>query len=170
MTNRLTDFKFVVYWFYLLGKRGGGEATAERKIQPTRTSRGHRLRAHIIAELCLDVLGRLYFGRRVDKTWKAVERRVAKLFHTRRTPLSGRSSQHGTSSDSLHPELYLEVKHRQKHSAVELFRDTKAKATKEGKRPVVILAQKNLPNLYAVVPLDPGYLLKLASDLEATCD
>ena len=62
------------------------------------------------------------------------------------------------------------MKHRKKHAAVELFRDTKEKAVKEGKRPVVILAQKNLPNLYAVVPLDPAYLVQLAADLEGSCD
>jgi hypothetical protein len=102
----------------------------------------------------------------MDKTWKAVERRVASLFKTRRTPLSGKSSQHGTSADTLHPHLYIEVKYRKVHAAVDLFRDTYNKAQKEGKTPIVILAQKNLPSLYAVTPLDPAYLRALAQELE----
>ena len=111
----------------------------------------------------------MFFLGKMDKAWKQVERRVAALFHTRRTPLSGMSSQHGTSADTLHPDIYIEVKYRQKHAAVDLFRDTHAKAKKEGKRPVVVLAQKNLPHLYAVVPMNAEYLRSLAQDLEGSC-
>ena len=45
-----------------------------------------------------------------NKRWKAYERRVAKFFGTKRTPLSGINSGHSTHSDTLHPRLYLEVK------------------------------------------------------------
>ncbi len=41
---------------------------------------------------------------------KIYERRVAKYFGTNRTPLSGINSRHDTYSDTLHPDLYIEVK------------------------------------------------------------
>lgn len=46
----------------------------------------------------------------MTKTWKAVEGRIAKIFHSTRTPLSGSNSKH-TMSDTLHKELYIEIKH-----------------------------------------------------------
>lgn len=45
-----------------------------------------------------------------DRYWKVCERRAAKFFGTNRTPLSGINSRHDTSSDTLHPRLYIEVK------------------------------------------------------------
>ncbi len=45
----------------------------------------------------------------MSKAWKSLERRIAKKFGTYRTPLSGGSSRH-TASDTLHPELYIEIK------------------------------------------------------------
>ena len=46
------------------------------------------------------------------KTWKSVELRLAKMFGVRRTPLSGGNSAH-TRSDTLHPTLFIELKHGQ---------------------------------------------------------
>ncbi|RSD36561.1 MAG: hypothetical protein CI952_78 [Methanohalophilus sp.] len=46
----------------------------------------------------------------MSKAWKKLERRIAKTFGTFRTPLSGSSSRH-TASDTLHDELYIEVKY-----------------------------------------------------------
>lgn len=45
-----------------------------------------------------------------DKTWKAVERQVARLLGGSRVPVSGR--QRGFAPDILHETLSLEVKHR----------------------------------------------------------
>jgi hypothetical protein len=53
----------------------------------------------------------------MGKTWKAVERRVARFFGSERTPMSGGNSKH-TRSDSLHPRLYIEVKSRKKGFAL----------------------------------------------------
>mgnify|MGYP000423855145 CR=1 FL=1 len=44
-------------------------------------------------------------------TWKKLERRVARFFGSERTPLSGGNSKH-TRSDSLHPDLFIEAKHK----------------------------------------------------------
>lgn len=46
----------------------------------------------------------------MSKTWKSVELRLARMFGTNRTPLSGGNSRH-TRSDTLHPRLFIELKH-----------------------------------------------------------
>lgn len=74
--------------------------------------------------------------------WKGLELTVAKFFGTKRVPLSGSNSGHGTNSDSLHPKLYIECKLRNKFSLWSLFKDTEKKAIVEKKIPVVALKQK----------------------------
>jgi hypothetical protein len=86
-----------------------------------------------------------------SQTWKAVERRIARFFGVDRNPLSGTWGGQGTSSDSMHPELYIEAKHRARHAAVSLWRDTKQKAKREGKTPVVALAEKNRSGFWILV-------------------
>lgn len=76
-----------------------------------------------------------------DKTWKAIERKIAKFFRTTRTPFSGGHSRH-TRSDTLHSKLFIEVKHRKKHSTWGLWKETKTMADKENKIPIVVLKQK----------------------------
>lgn len=89
--------------------------------------------------------------------WKSFERTVATYFGTRRVPLSGSNSGHGTNSDSLHPKLYIECKVRGKISLWQLFVDTEQKAKIEGKVPVVAIKQKG----------EKGYLLVIRpEDLE----
>ena len=47
-----------------------------------------------------------------DKAWKAVERRVAAFFGTLRNRCSGSSGRSDeSSSDTVHPALYIETKH-----------------------------------------------------------
>ena len=74
-------------------------------------------------------------------TWKQGEQRVADLFGTTRTPLSGGNSKH-TRSDTLHPRLFIEVKLRQVHTTWTLFRQTELLARKEGKVPILALQEK----------------------------
>lgn len=81
--------------------------------------------------------------------WKSFERIVANYFGTRRVPLSGSNSGHGTNSDSLHPKLYIECKVRGKLSIWQLFVDTENKAKVERKIPIVAVKQKG----------EKGYLL-----------
>ena len=76
-----------------------------------------------------------------DKTWKAVERKIAKLFKTTRTPFSGGNSKH-TRSDTLHKDLFIEIKHRKKHSTWALYKETAEMAKVESKLPIVVLKQK----------------------------
>ena len=75
-------------------------------------------------------------------TWKLFERVVASFFGTKRVPLSGSNSGHGTNSDSLHPKLYIECKVRSKIALWQLFVDTENKAKVEHKVPVVAVKQK----------------------------
>jgi hypothetical protein len=82
-------------------------------------------------------------------SWKGFERTVAKFFGTERVPLSGSNSRHNTNSDSLHEELYIECKLRNKFSLWSLFKDTESKAKVEKKVPIVAIKQKG----------EKGYLL-----------
>ena len=84
-----------------------------------------------------------------SSSWKSFERVVASFFGTKRVPLSGSNSGHGTNSDSLHPKVYIECKVRGKISLWSLFSDTENKAKVEGKVPVVAIKQKG----------ERGYLL-----------
>lgn len=56
----------------------------------------------------------------MSKTWKSRETKVARLFGSTRTPLSGRNSKH-TSSDTLHSSLFVEQKHRKSHPIVKCW-------------------------------------------------
>lgn len=76
-----------------------------------------------------------------DKTWKAIERRVAKFFGTTRTPLSGSNSRH-TESDTLHEHLFIEIKYRKKIPFLKLFKDTISLAKKENKIPAIVFVEK----------------------------
>lgn len=99
-----------------------------------------------------------------DKVWKQAERRIARLFNTTRTPLSGGSSRH-TRSDILHDNLYVEVKYRRNFSPVRWWKEAEERSKKENKFPVLALVQKNSKVVYAFVPLDKSYLKKLAGHL-----
>ena len=85
-----------------------------------------------------------------DKTWKANERKVSDFFGTTRTPLSGGNGKQ-TRSDTLHPRLFVECKYRQRHSAVNLWKETLEKAQKEHKIPVVCLCEKRKEGFWILV-------------------
>jgi hypothetical protein len=91
--------------------------------------------------------------RSILSTSKAAERRVAEVFGTRRTPLSGSNSGH-TASDSLHPALFLEVKQRLRFAAWTLWDSTKKLARKEKKLPVLALDRVGSPGFLVVVHSD----------------
>lgn len=70
-----------------------------------------------------------------DKTWKAVERRIASLLGGRRTPLSGGNSGHGTSADVLGVSEYVEIKHGKRLFPLwREFVESEKQAKKEGKK------------------------------------
>lgn len=99
-------------------------------------------------------------------SWKSFERKVAEDFNTKRVPLSGSNSGHGTQSDSLHERVYIECKVRQKFSLQTLFEDTERKAKVEHKTPVVAVKQKG-SNGYLLV-CRPDDLKKLAAEYMAS--
>ena len=84
--------------------------------------------------------------------WKQDERIVAKLFGTKRTPLSGGNSGI-TRADTRHDELFIEVKKRQSHAVFQLWLKTKELAKDEDKVPVVALRQSNSQYTLVVVEI-----------------
>jgi len=85
----------------------------------------------------------------MKNTWKNIESKIAQFFNTERTPLSGGNSKH-TRSDTLHKNLFIEVKYRKTHSAVALWRSILKKAQMEKKTPVVCLKEKHKPGFFIV--------------------
>lgn len=101
-----------------------------------------------------------------DKRWKAVEREIAKYFGTRRTPLSG-SNAGGTKSDTLHPKLFIETKHRKSFGLWKLYQSIVGKANQEGKLPLVAIKQKGgLGFLLLINPNDVIVLADIIKELE----
>ena len=86
-------------------------------------------------------------------TWKQRERDIADDFGTKRNPLSGSMSGH-SSSDSLSETFYLESKLRANPPGWNLFLDTKEKAKKEKKIPVVVISKKFHKDKIAMVDYD----------------
>jgi hypothetical protein len=87
-----------------------------------------------------------------EPAWKKVERAVAHFWGTERTPLSGGNSRHGTHSDTLHPKVYIELKHGRAcpptwAGILKLFADVEQKAELERKRAVLVLHPKRLPRV-----------------------
>ena len=78
-------------------------------------------------------------------TWKSGERRIASQFKTKRTPLSGGNSGH-TQSDTLHSELFIEVKHSKKYPKNSLWKKVEELSKKEKKIPLIIFIKKSYPN------------------------
>lgn len=89
-------------------------------------------------------------------TWKAAERRVASLFGTQRTSLSGGNGK-VTRSDSHHPDLFIEAKLRQSSATWNLFVKTRELARKESKTPVLALSRKHSPGVLLVIHQDDLY-------------
>lgn len=93
-----------------------------------------------------------------DKAWKAFERRIAKSLGTVRTPLSGISSRH-TSSDTLHPDLYVECRYRTLSAVHSWWFTTREMASEENKAPVIALGKKFSRHDLAIIDWD--FFLKL---------
>ena len=86
--------------------------------------------------------------------WKAFERKVAAMLDTRRTPLSGMMSGHGTHSDTLHPLIYVECKWQGTKSAVlTLWDDTVKKAKNESKIPLLAMHRRSSRVEFGAMPL-----------------
>lgn len=89
------------------------------------------------------------------RTWQKGEQRVAAAFESKRNIGSGSMGRSDkTASDSTHPVLFIECKHRERHSAVSLWRDTAKKAKKEDKIPVIALLEKGKPGFWIMAHID----------------
>jgi hypothetical protein len=98
------------------------------------------------------------------RAWQMVEGRIAARFGAKRSVCSGSMGRDDLSeSDSTHPNLFIECKMREKHSAVSLYDDTAKKAKKEKKTPVVALAEKGRPGFWILVHVD--HLRSVADEL-----
>ena len=87
-----------------------------------------------------------------EPSWKRLERQVARLIGTERTPLSGSASRH-THSDTLHPKLYIETKQRATSSLHTLFEQVARVAENERKEPVLVIHKKGSRRRLVVIDL-----------------
>ena len=86
-----------------------------------------------------------------SKTWKQRERQVGIYWglpsaHSR-TPLSGGNSGI-TRSDTLHPVIFAEHKHRKRNAWVSLWDKVKSLAANEDKIPVLTMSVKGRPGFW----------------------
>lgn len=110
-------------------------------------------------------------GSTAKSTWKRVEQWAATFFGTKRVPLSGSNSGHNTSSDSLHPLIYIEAKYRNNDFAIlNLFRDTEEKAILEKKIPLLVLKQKDFEGHVFVMRPEDLSLLSELKELSSSTD
>jgi hypothetical protein len=86
-------------------------------------------------------------------TWKCRERQVAKYFGGERTPLSGNNSKH-TGADIIHDRLFVEHKHRKRHTLLTLFDKVKKLARRETKIPVVTISEHGRKGFWLLVHSD----------------
>lgn len=75
------------------------------------------------------------------KNWKRLEKKIAQMRGTSRTPLSGGNSRI-TRSDTLDETFFIECKYRSKSSVWSLYDELEALAKKEGKVPVLVVKEK----------------------------
>lgn len=100
-------------------------------------------------------------------TWKSIERKIAHAFGTRRNPLSGSNGRH-SKSDTLHPELYIEIKHGKPRSFrfYSIWERTKEFAKEEDKIPILIFHPIGTRITDSMVVLRLGDLLQLIQENE----
>ncbi len=85
-----------------------------------------------------------------NPAWKRTERRIATLLGGQRVPVSGR--QRGDQPDIAHPELSIEVKHRQSVPAwlTDAMHQAEVSA-QPGQTPVVVIHEHGKPYADALV-------------------
>jgi hypothetical protein len=82
------------------------------------------------------------------RCWQQAEARAASLFGARRVPGSGSSGRDDvlTCSDSTHDTLFVEAKLRARSAIRTLHDQTKRRAAKERKTPILAIFDKNRPS------------------------
>lgn len=76
----------------------------------------------------------------MSQRFKRAEQLVARKLGTRRTPLSGSNSGH-TASDTLHPELFVEVKLRRRPPHWDQLHELDKRAGRRGLAPLIVVDQ-----------------------------
>lgn len=95
-----------------------------------------------------------------EKSWKAVERRIARRLGGERNPLSGIQGGAGTHGDIIHSVFYGEIKHLQRAAILTLHAKTGELGRKEGKTPLTIIHKKGTEQYVVCIDL---------SDFEKLC-
>ena len=101
----------------------------------------------------------------MSKAWKDHERRTAKRLGGTRNPLSGSLSL-TTGADVIHPQLYVECKYRNRFALLTVMRQVEKKAKNEGKKPILVLQEKNAKHAYILVKLND---LEVLHDIVTAC-
>lgn len=94
-----------------------------------------------------------------DKSWKALERRVAALLDTQRTALSG-SNGKLTRSDTMSDKYFVEVKYRKYIPFFSTFEETRILAKKEKKFPIVVFHQARTKRNIVMLDLEDFVILE----------
>lgn len=94
----------------------------------------------------------------MSPAWKHAERRVAVILDGKRVPLSGGAA-YTTGADVDLDEVFVEVKYRKRFAVITTWESVKARALKEGKEPLLVLAQRGRHIRLAVTDLT--FLTKL---------
>ena len=91
-----------------------------------------------------------------DHAWKQCERRVAAFFGTTRNVGSGSMGRpERSTSDSIHPDLYVECKHGSLARILnaegrEAVRHLGERSAFEGKAPVLCVHEKHMPGFWII--------------------
>jgi hypothetical protein len=90
-------------------------------------------------------------GKTSKSTWKALERKVARLLGGTRNPLSGSNS--GQSGDVRHPDFEIECKLGERLAIFPWFTKNAATARSSGKMPLLVVKEKGKHGELAVLRL-----------------
>lgn len=101
-----------------------------------------------------------------EKAWKRDEKKIARLFGTERTPLSGGNGKQ-TRSDTLHPDLFIEIKRRKSFPFRTVFGKLQEPARRERKIPVMVLHQSGSRTASSMVILQLSDLPRLSEILQS---
>ena len=95
-----------------------------------------------------------------DKSWKAFERKVAKITGGRRIPASGSAQFEGELGDVFHKSFEIECKWRSKLQIASWFREVRERANRSGKIPLLVVHEKGMQSAnLAVLRLEDLYRL-----------
>jgi len=89
----------------------------------------------------------------MTNSWKVLERRIARVFKSERTPLSGGNGKI-TRSDTLSKDFFIEIKQRKKFSLWTLWKEVEKQARVENKTPVIGLQEKYKKGFLVVIHSD----------------